>query len=159
MSGEGAAASRESSAAAGREPYTAGSPTGHQRFAPTEHLASEAIAAYVDGELRMNPYLRAAEHLARCPECAAEVEAQQQARIALRRAAQAQISTPVNLHDTLSRIPLADLAAQHPDELSRGPSFLGLWADSFRSSTARFGADADREFGPDARRWTGWWRK
>lgn len=47
-----------------------------RRFGSTEHLASEAVAAYVDGELRMNAYLRAAEHLAVCPECAAEVEAQ-----------------------------------------------------------------------------------
>ncbi len=77
------------------------------RFASTEHLATEAIAAYVDGELRMNAYLRAAEHLAKCVDCAAEVDAQQQARIALRQAAQCRISAPLNLHDTLSRIPLA----------------------------------------------------
>ncbi|ATL72301.1 hypothetical protein IU500_08675 [Nocardia terpenica] len=116
------------------------------RFAPTEHLASEAIAAYVDGELRMNAYLRAAEHLSKCPECAAEVESQQQARIALRQAAQMQISAPVNLHDTLSRIPLADLPGNSVDDLSRGPSFLGLRADSFN-------------FVSDSWRWTGWWRK
>jgi anti-sigma factor RsiW len=144
MSGEDAVAGRESGRAAGRPP----------RFAPTEHLASEAIAAYVDGELRMNAYLRAAEHLAKCPECSAEVDAQQQARIALRQAAQMQISAPLNLHDTLSRIPLADLAGNGADDMSRGPSFLGLRADSFR-----FVASAGREFGSDSRRWTGWWRK
>ncbi len=116
------------------------------RFAPTEHLASEAIAAYVDGELRMNAYLRAAEHLAKCPECASEVEAQQQARIALRQAAQHQISAPTDLHDTLSRIPLADLTGHGVDEMSRGTSFLGLRTDSFH-------------FVSDSRRWTGWWRK
>ncbi|MBF6327313.1 zf-HC2 domain-containing protein [Nocardia transvalensis] len=109
-------------------------------------MASEAIAAYVDGELRMNAYLRAAEHLAKCPECAAEVEAQQQARIALRRAAQRQISAPTDLHDTLSRIPLADLTGQSVEDMSRGTSFLGLRADSFH-------------FVSDSRRWTGWWRK
>lgn len=123
-----------------------------QRFAPTEHLASEAIAAYVDGELRMNAYLRAAEHLAKCPECAAEVDSQQQARIALRQAAQRQIAAPGNLHDTLSRIPLANLS-DHMDEMTRGASFLGLRADSFRF------VSTDREFSSESRRWTGWWRK
>ncbi|MEC3916699.1 hypothetical protein [Nocardia sp. CDC160] len=100
------------------------------RFAPTEHLASEAIAAYVDGELRMNAYLRAAHHISVCRECAAEVEAQQQARIALRQSSD-QISAPLSLHDTLSRIPRALIqeCGNHP-------------ADSF-----------------DSRRWTSWWRK
>ena len=34
-----------------------------RRFGSTEHLSSEAIAAFVDGELRMNAHLRAAHHL------------------------------------------------------------------------------------------------
>ncbi len=38
-----------------------------RQFGSTEHLASEAIAAYVDGELRMSAYLRAAHHLSICP--------------------------------------------------------------------------------------------
>jgi hypothetical protein len=69
----------------------------------TEHLASEVIAAYVDGELRMSAYLRAAQHLSLCPECAAEVDAQRQASGALRRAAH--ISMPSNLLGALSQIP------------------------------------------------------
>ncbi|NKY49050.1 hypothetical protein [Nocardia vermiculata] len=113
--------------------------TGEGRFAPTEHLASEAVVAYVDGELRMNAYLRAAEHLSRCPECAAEVEAQQQTRVALRRAAQMQISAPIDLHDSLSRIPLANPTGSSPENMSRGTSY--------------------REIGFESRRWTGWWRK
>lgn len=56
-----------------------------RQFGSTEHLASEAIAAYVDGELRMSAYLRASHHLSICPECAFEVDSQQQARRALRR--------------------------------------------------------------------------
>jgi len=44
-----------------------------RRFSSTEHLASEAVAAFADGELRMAAYLRAARHIAECPECAAEV--------------------------------------------------------------------------------------
>lgn len=55
-----------------------------RRFGSTEHLCSEAIAAYVDGELRMNAHLRAAHHLSLCADCAAEVEYQGRARSALR---------------------------------------------------------------------------
>ncbi|QLY32798.1 hypothetical protein [Nocardia huaxiensis] len=123
------------------------------RFAPTEHLASEAIAAYVDGELRMNAYLRAAQHLSQCRECAAEVHAQEQARIALRQSEH--ITAPLRLHDTLSRIPLSELpgaqnnpspsaaANQRPEnDLLRGMSSFGMRQDSF-----------------DSRRWTSWWRK
>lgn len=69
----------------------------------TEHLASEVIAAYVDGELRMSAYLRAAQHLSLCPECATEVDAQRQASGALRRAAH--VSMPSNLLGALSQIP------------------------------------------------------
>ncbi len=47
-----------------------------RQFGSTEHLSTEAIAAYVDGELRMKSYLRAAHHLSLCQQCAAEVEGQ-----------------------------------------------------------------------------------
>lgn len=77
-----------------------------RRFSSTEHLASEAIAAYVDGELRMNAYLRAAQHVGICTECAAEVEAQQQARGALRRSAH--VSIPATLLGALSQIPTGE---------------------------------------------------
>ncbi|MFQ6392036.1 hypothetical protein ACLMAJ_01135 [Nocardia sp. KC 131] len=117
-----------------------------QRFRPTEHLASEAIAAYVDGELRMNAYLRAAQHLALCPECAAEVDAQQQARIALRKAGQ--VSIPTGLHDSLTRIPLAELpggmssGSTSADGTARNEAVFGFLTDSFTAT-----------------RWTTWWRK
>lgn len=74
-----------------------------RQFGSTEHLASEAIAAYVDGELRMSAYLRAAHHLSMCPECAFEVESQQQARRALR--GSGEVTMPLSLLGTLSRIP------------------------------------------------------
>lgn len=77
-----------------------------RQFGSTEHLASEAIAAYVDGELRMNAYLRAAHHISLCPDCAAEVDAQQQARGALRRAAE--IAMPTSLLGALTQIPLGE---------------------------------------------------
>ena len=59
-------------------------PVGPRQFGSTEHLSTEAVAAFVDGELRMTAHLRAAHHLSLCPECATEVEAQRQARAALR---------------------------------------------------------------------------
>lgn len=74
-----------------------------RQFSSTEHLASEAVAAYVDGELRMPAYLRAAHHLAECQDCSAEVDAQQQARRALRGAGE--MSMPHSLLGILSQIP------------------------------------------------------
>ncbi|WP_199257129.1 RNA polymerase subunit sigma-70 [Tomitella fengzijianii] len=53
----------------------------------TGHLATEAVAAYVDGELRMSAHLRASGHIAECPLCAAEVDAQAHARAALQSSA------------------------------------------------------------------------
>jgi len=100
-------------------------PRDHRRFGSTEHLASEAIAAYVDGELRMGAYMRASQHLALCPECAAEVEAQQNARRMLRHSA-CDITMPSSLLGTLSQIPLGE----YP------------------------GCSADTQFGSGSRRWT-----
>ena len=74
-----------------------------RRFGSTEHLSSEAIAAFVDGELRMNAHLRAAHHLSLCPECAAEVDDQSRARAALRDSHPIRI--PSNLLGLLSEIP------------------------------------------------------
>lgn len=71
-------------------------PVGAPReFSSTEHLSTEAIAAFVDGELRMNAHLRAAHHLSLCAECAAEVEYQNRARSALRD------SHPIRIPSTL----------------------------------------------------------
>ncbi|WP_068184344.1 anti-sigma E factor RseA [Mycobacterium sp. UM_CSW] len=74
-----------------------------RRFRSTEHLSIEAIAAFVDGELRMNAHLRAAHHLSLCPDCAAEVEDQSRARAALRDSHPIRI--PSNLLGLLSEIP------------------------------------------------------
>ncbi len=78
-------------------------PVGPRRFGSTEHLSTEAIAAYVDGELGMTAYLRAGHHLSLCPECSAEVDAQGQARAALRDSCP--IPTPSSLLGLLSQIP------------------------------------------------------
>ncbi len=78
-------------------------PVGPRRFGSTEHLSTEAIAAFVDGELRMTAHLRAGHHLSLCPLCAGEVDAQRQARSALQDACP--IAMPNSLLGLLSQIP------------------------------------------------------
>ena len=78
-------------------------PVGPRQFGSTEHLSTEAIAAFVDGELSMKGHLRAAGHMSQCPECAAEIEAQGQARTALRESCP--IAIPTSLLGALSQIP------------------------------------------------------
>jgi hypothetical protein len=87
-----------------------------RQFGSTEHLSVEAIAAFVDGELRMNAHLRAAHHLSLCPQCAAEVEDQSRARAALRDSSPIRI--PSTLLGMLSEIPQCspnDTTPQVPD--------------------------------------------
>ncbi|WP_238423032.1 hypothetical protein [Gordonia sp. 'Campus'] len=86
-----------------REPGTAGG----RRFAPTEHLAPEAVAAFVDGELGMSAHARAAHHLALCPECVGAVEAQSLARTRLRESGR--VSIPASLLGQLSQIPTREI--------------------------------------------------
>ena len=78
-------------------------PVGPRQFGSTEHLSTEAVAAFVDGELRMTAHLRAAHHLSLCQECATEVDAQRQARAALRDSCP--IVVPSSLLGMLSQIP------------------------------------------------------
>ena len=78
-------------------------PVGPREFGSTEHLSTEAIAAFADGELRMGAHLRAAHHLSLCAQCATEVEAQRQARAALRDSRP--IVIPTSLLGQLSQIP------------------------------------------------------
>jgi anti-sigma factor RsiW len=78
-------------------------PVGPRQFGSTEHLSIEAVAAFVDGELRMTAHLRAAHHLSLCQDCATEVEAQRQARSALRDSGS--IVVPTSLLGMLSQIP------------------------------------------------------
>lgn len=80
-----------------------GEPVGPRQFGSTEHLSTEAIAAFVDGELRMSAHLRAAHHLSLCQECAMEVDAQRQAREALRDCRP--VAMPSSLLGLLSQIP------------------------------------------------------
>lgn len=76
-----------------------------RQFSSTDHLSIEAVAAFVDGELPMKAHLRAGSHLSVCPQCAAEVDAQGQARAALRDCRP--VTMPSTLMGLLSQIPQA----------------------------------------------------
>jgi hypothetical protein len=89
-------------------------PVGPRQFGSTEHLSTEAIAAFVDVELSMKGHLRAAGHMSQCPECAAEIEAQGQARTALRESCP--IAVPTALLGALSQIPLHSPPEQPADD-------------------------------------------
>jgi Putative zinc-finger len=96
-------------------------PVGPRRFGSTEHLSIEAVAAFVDGELTMKSHLRAASHLSVCPDCAAEVEAQGQARSALRDSCP--IVIPTALLGMLSQIP--HIPPPEPPVEAEGQQFAG----------------------------------
>lgn len=89
-----------------------------RQFTSTDHLSTEAVAAYVDGELPMKAHLRAASHLAACRECAAEVEDQGQARAALRE------SRPVSMPSTLMGL-LTQIPESTPEEPAPAPQVSG----------------------------------
>ncbi len=98
-----------------------------RQFGSTEHLSTEAIAAFVDGELRMSAHLRAAHHLSLCPECAADVEDQSRARAALRDSHPIRI--PSSLLGLLSQIPNAptdDVASAADDSADHAGGASGL---------------------------------
>ncbi|MGW1676588.1 zf-HC2 domain-containing protein [Saccharopolyspora sp. NPDC002376] len=78
---------------------------------PEQHLALDAIVAFVDGELSPNANDRAAAHLARCPACTADAAAQRQARAAVKAAGTPSISP--KLLQALQAIPgQAELPSQ-----------------------------------------------
>ncbi len=70
---------------------------------PESHLAQEAIAALVDGELTAGPAGRAARHLAGCAQCRMAVQAQREAKEALHEAAD--VALPGDLLSRLCAIP------------------------------------------------------
>lgn len=81
-----------------------------------QHLAVDAVVAFVDGELTASARDRAAEHLSRCQTCAAEVAEQRQARSAVR---SAQVpSVPAALFAALCDIPRTADLPPGPDGLS-----------------------------------------
>ena len=70
---------------------------------PESHLAQEAIAALVDGELTAGPANRAARHLAGCLQCRMAVQAQREAKEALLESAD--VALPGDLMSRLCAIP------------------------------------------------------
>jgi anti-sigma factor RsiW len=91
---------------------------------PESHLAQEAIAALVDGELDAGPAGRAARHLAGCTQCRMAVQAQREAKEALHEAAD--VALPGDLLSRLCAIPFtADVpAGGNLGGLSAGPGSL-----------------------------------
>lgn len=77
-----------------------------------QHLAVDAVVAFVDGELGAAPRDRAAAHLTGCSSCAAEVAAQRHARSEVRAAQWP--SVPADLLAALREIPhTAELPELH----------------------------------------------
>jgi hypothetical protein len=103
------------------------------------HLAQEAVAALVDGELLAGPAARAARHLTGCLTCRLAVEAQREAKAAL--TASADVAVPSDLLSRLCSIPFtADvpgagsggLAASAGQLTLSGPS--GAWSVDLQPS-------------------------
>lgn len=92
------------------------------------HLSSDAVVAFVDDELAHGPHARATAHVAACPECAAEVVAQRQARTALQGASCP--SLPTSLLSSLRAIP-------QDTELPAPPAGLAMSADGQLGSVLR----------------------
>ena len=94
-----------------------------------DHLGLDAIVAYVDGELALTAFQRAAAHVMQCAVCAAEVADQTVAQQALRRADMPQM--PSSLFRSLTAIPLA---APVPRPVA------GLSVDPITGRVSRLGA-------------------
>jgi anti-sigma factor RsiW len=91
---------------------------------PESHLAQEAIAALVDGELTAGPARRAAAHLAGCLQCRLAVQAQREAKEALH--ASQEVAVPGDLLSRLRAIPFtADVPGSGgPGTFAAGPDSL-----------------------------------
>lgn len=92
------------------------------------HLSSDAVVAFVDDELAHGPHARAVAHISACPDCAAEVVSQRQARTALRGASGP--SLPTSLLSSLRSIP-------QDTELPAPPAGLAVTAEGQLVSVLR----------------------
>lgn len=106
---------------------------------PESHLLPDAVVAFVDGELSLAAHERAAMHLMRCPSCAADVDAQRQARAAVH--ACDNPSLPAGLLASLHSIP-------DTTELSTLPDNLALDAEGRLVAVQRPDRLADVGLGP-----------
>jgi len=91
---------------------------------PESHLAQEAIAALVDGELPSGPANRAARHLTGCLQCRMAVQAQREAKEALH--ASADVDVPGELLSRLRAIPFTADVPGAGGALSAGPGQLTM---------------------------------
>jgi anti-sigma factor RsiW len=92
---------------------------------PESHLAQEAIAALVDGELGAGPAQRAARHLTGCAQCRMAVQAQREAKEALHRSCD--VTVPGDLLSRLQAIPFtAEVPGSGGGTLAAGPDQLTL---------------------------------
>jgi anti-sigma factor RsiW len=117
---------------------------------PENHLAQEAIAALVDGELPAGPAGRAARHLTGCATCRLAVAAQREAKEALH--ASPEVAVPGDLLSRLRDIPFTtDVPGGGGSVLAAGPDRLvvsggsGSWAVPL--------TPAPRHDRPDHARW------
>lgn len=88
-----------------------------RRFASTDHLAADAVVAYVDGKLSANASRRADGHLQLCSACSAEVAAQASARSLLRSCDD--VSAPSDLIGKLGKIPTREYDLRDLNRRSR----------------------------------------
>ena len=144
-----------SSSVAPNPGYRAPGTPGGRPFAPTEHLAPEAIAAFVDGELGMTPHMRAADHVGRCPECAAEVDAQICARTRLRAAWD--MATPAGLLGQLAQIPTKEFDV--PSAAQGSVASPGNGPDQSLGSLDAPGFPVHEVGAHRGRRMTRWWSR
>ena len=99
---------------------------------PESHLAQEAVAALVDGELPAGPAGRAARHLTGCLQCRLAVEAQREAKEVLHTSQD--VAVPGDLLSRLCAIPFTadvpDAGGQGGGTLSAGPDGLTVTGTS-----------------------------
>ena len=93
---------------------------------PESHLAQEAIAALVDGELSGGAAGRAAQHLTGCTQCRLAVAAQREAKAALQ--APEDVAVPGDLMSRLRAIPFTAEMPSGPTA-GGGEGFVGTAAD------------------------------
>lgn len=119
-----------------------GPPRPRRTFLSTDHLSTEAAAAYVDGMLPAAGQIRADAHLELCDHCRREVDGQREARRALR--GSGPIRMPSDLRDRLR-----DLGGD-----TQPPSVAGRGGDGRGDAGYRDGlppVDGNRPDGPWSR--------
>lgn len=89
--------------------------TGSLNFGES-HLLPDAVVAFVDNELSLDAHERAATHLAHCPSCASDVDAQRTARAAVTSCQTPDM--PAGLLASLQSIPDSATLSTTPDNLA-----------------------------------------